>query len=274
MVSCEGRGNLPLPYFCQILPTQRFLSKGMTMQDSLDSLSPLLFEIVSQYDIALSEQQIMLMVRHLELVLEKNESINLTRITKPRDALVLHILDSLLFSRAIPLAEDEAFRLLDMGTGAGYPGIPLGILYSNASCDLADSVGKKCQAVSEFVDELGLSSRIHVLCDRVESIANSQRASYDVVTARAMDKLSVLLEYASPLLKQHGVLVASKGRIQNDEFRHAINIAPKLGFEISNQLSFELPKGLGSREILCFEKVTKSKIHLPRSIGAAKHRPL
>lgn len=244
------------------------------MQQSLDFLSPTLIGCAQDYEIPLSGRQAQMLLTHLELVLEKNKSINLTRITQSKEALILHILDSLLFSLVMPQENDESFRLLDMGTGAGYPGIPLAILFDNANCDLADSVGKKCQAVNEFVAELNLTDRVNTICDRVESIAKSKGSLYDVVTARAMDKLSVLLEYASPLLRYGGVLVASKGRIQNEEKEHALQVAPLLGFGLSKTQSLELPDGLGSRELFCFKKVSKPKIHLPRTIGAAKHKPL
>lgn len=244
------------------------------MQQSLDSLSPTLIEYAQGYGVDLSEEQARMLIRHLSLVLQKNEYINLTRITQPNEALVLHIIDSVLFSTVMPWGFGDSFRLLDMGTGAGYPGIPLAILFSRARCDLADSVGKKCQAVSEFIDELGLTGRVNVICDRVESIAKTKGKSYDVVTARAMDKLSVLLEYASPLLCHKGILIASKGKLQNEEKSHALSVAPILGFELLKTQQLELPNGLGSREILCFKKVSQPKIHLPRAIGAAKHKPL
>lgn len=210
-------------------------------------------------------------VQHLLLVLEVNKAINLTRITDLHEALVLHIFDSLTLLPYLCAAPDGP--CLDMGTGAGFPGIPL-CLCSDRHFTLLDSVGKKVHAVSSFIKSLGLASRCDAVQDRVESFASSRRGSYAAVTARAMSSLPVLVEYAAPLLVSGGYLLVSKGNPTRDELDHGNRAAKICGMRFLQQSSLELPLDLGHREILVYERYAKPQIALPRAIGAAKKSPL
>lgn len=226
---------------------------------------------LSDYDISCTPRQATLLIHHLLLVIEKNKVMNLTRITDPHDAVTLHIVDSLLplASRMSMLTPES--RYVDIGTGAGFPGIPLGIM-TGAQGTLIDSVGKKVSVVNEFVESLGLSN-VKARHIRAEDLAR-ENGHYTVVFARAVAQSNVLIEYASPLLSHGGYCVLEKANIGNDELDAARRAAHICALSFVSRETFELPRGLGHREILVFEKTGRSKVKLPRRTGEAKQHPL
>ena len=226
---------------------------------------------LSDYDIRCTPRQATLLIHHLLLVIEKNKVMNLTRITDPHDAVTLHIVDSLLplASRMSMLTPES--RYVDIGTGAGFPGIPLGIM-TGAQGTLIDSVGKKVSVVNEFVESLGLSN-VRARHIRAEDLAR-ENGHYTVVFARAVAQSNVLIEYASPLLSYGGYCVLEKANIGNDELDAARRAAHICALSFVSRETFELPRGLGHREILVFEKTGRPKVKLPRRTGEAKQHPL
>lgn len=230
-----------------------------------------LTEEVQPYGIRLTDKQKDKLVRHLLMVIEKNRDFNLTSITNEDDAVALHIVDSLLMAPQV--AEAPAGRFMDVGTGAGYPGIPL-VVVSGRKGVLVDSVGKKAEAVSEFVQELGLRTRATVRAARVEEIARQEKGTYAVVVARAVAKMNTLIEYASPLLSMGGRLVITKSHPDEEEMDAGLRAAEICGFKPVDFSSYELPRGLGHREIYSYERVGYAKISLPRKPGMAQHHPL
>ena len=143
----------------------------------------LLIRALHEARIFVTDEQRALLARHLDLVIERNRNVNLTRITSLEEATYLHVVDSLLLLDAFENAPDGPF--VDMGTGAGFPGIPLAIVTGRQGL-LVDSVGKKAKAVSEFVDDLGISDRVQVAAARMEQVGQDRRASFSVATARAV----------------------------------------------------------------------------------------
>ena len=209
-------------------------------------------------------------IEHFLLVLEANRTINLTRITDVHEGLVLHILDSLLLT---PFVESTPWgTLLDMGTGAGYPGVPLA-LATKRPIVLLDSVTKKITAVESFCQKLGIDG---ASCsnERVEQYAKEHRESCTCVVARAMASLPVLIEYASPLLSIGGSLIATKGAPESSEIDSGLKAARICGFEFETSQRITLPRGLGERTILQFKKTKPASIGLPRKVGVAKKTPL
>lgn len=243
----------------------------MESQD-LGSLATELAESLRAYGIDCDEPKAQLLLRHLELVIEKNKVVNLTRITSPEEALRLHVVDSLLPLACPGISLSADTRFVDLGTGAGYPGIPLAIMTGSTGL-LIDSVGKKVAAVGEFVDQLGLSG-VSVLHARVEELPPAHLGVQDYVFARAVAQANVLVEYAAPLLRAHGCLVLEKGRPTQDEVDASLRAAKVCGMRLVSRETFELPDQLGHREILVYEKVSKPKIKLPRRTGQAKKEPL
>lgn len=230
-----------------------------------------LADMLSAYGIETTDKQRRLLLRHLELVMEKNRVMNLTRISDWYSGMVLHILDSLLLAPVCAKAPSGTF--LDMGTGAGYPGIPLGIVSGREGL-LVDSVGKKVNAVKGFVEQLGLDAQLSCEHVRVEDLARRRRNSFSLVVARALAQTNVLVEYATPLLVPGGSLVLAKGNLSEDEFEAGVAAADICGLECVSRETRELPDGMGHREILAFERVGRSSARLPRKAGEAKRHPL
>lgn len=212
-----------------------------------------------------------LLARHLDLVINKNHTLNLTRIDSVEDGAYLHVADSLLLLGAVGAA--PAGPMLDIGTGAGFPGIPLSIV-AHRRGTLVDSVGKKVAAVEEFLHELGLDAYLEARHIRVEDLAREQRGRYAVVTARAVAQTNVLVEYAAPLLQGRGRLVVAKARPSEEELETADRAAVLCGLKRVSRETFELPGDRGHREVISYERVGKPSIRLPRATGMAKKKPL
>lgn len=229
-----------------------------------------LCEVLSTYGISISNEQAGLLLRHLELVIERNKVLNLTRITSIDEGIDKHIIDSLLLVKCFEDCSDKAF--LDIGTGAGFPGIPISIA-SGMSGTLIDSVGKKVSAVNDFLTELDIHNVLAIKI-RAEELAQEKSSVYDYVVARAVAETSVLLEYASPLLKTDGLAVIAKAVPTTDELEHATITAKICGMDYVSRETFELPHLMGTRTVLVYRKISEPNIKLPRTVGMAKHHPL
>lgn len=244
---------------------------SVTAKDTLRMLE----NLSEQYSLGFSQHQLLLVMHHLYLMYQKNAFINLTSIRTMPDGLILHSLDSLLFAKVIDeyIALDSYALALDMGTGGGFPGIPLAAV-SNFNVELLDSVGKKVNACNEFVEEMGLEDRVHASHARLEEFVKETGRAFDIVTARALAKLDVLIEYAEPYVKQGGYLFFGKANPDDQEIRDAKMVAKICGFEFVSRETFELPENFGHREIVVLRKISKSKVRLPRKNGEAKNNPL
>ena len=228
-------------------------------------------QALSETNIEVTEEQCDLLARHLDLVLSYNERLNLTRITDPTEGAYLHVADSLLLRSAVDSAPSG--MMLDMGTGAGFPGLPLAVVTGRKTV-LADSVRKKVAAVDEFVSELGLERRVTTEAARVEELARRRRGNFAVVTARAVAQSNVLVEYASPLLRRGGRLVVAKARPTREELDAADRAARLCGMKRVSRETFELPEERGHREVIVYERVGNPAVKLPRNTGMAQHHPL
>ena len=244
------------------------------MENDLENhLCEELLSILHGYGIDASPQQVKLLVGHLLCVIERNRVVNLTRIVNAEDALVLHILDSLLPLCCNVFEEAPLTSFVDIGTGAGYPGIPIGIMTGYQGL-LIDSVGKKVDAVHDFVVSLGLSDQLQTKKMRAEELDASMLGSYGCVVVRAVAKTNILIEYAQPFLTAGGYALIAKGNPDDIEIAHASRAATICGMSFVSRETFELPRNLGHREILVYMKTGSPRIHLPRPVGIAKTQPL
>lgn len=252
-------------------PSVRSISLDRIEADSeaVDRLVSKLSSYIPTYGLSIDNQALRLCVLHLLYVEQVNHYINLTRITDLDDALVLHILDSLLF---LPLIPEGAKRLLDMGSGPGYPGLPLHIC-SGINSTLLDSVSKKMNAVNAIAGIMDLTD-VSCVSDRLETYAMNTPAQFDVVTARALASLPVLVEYARPFLKCGGTLLVSKGLPDDAEISSGMKAASLCGFNLVKQYEVDLPNDLGHRMLFSFEVCSKPKVKLPRQNGIARKNPL
>lgn len=212
-----------------------------------------------------------LIEKYLEKVLSVNKKINLTRITEPSDAHLLHLEDSLSVLEELNAAPQGRYG--DLGSGGGFPGVPLGIT-SKRQTVLIDSVKKKMAAVKEILDTLGLSDKITTYDGRIEELAIEQPATFSVLTARALSSLDSLVELASPLLQMNGQLICLKAQIDEKEIKRAQNIEGMTGMRLISSREFILSDQNTFRTVLVFEKINKPSVTLPRRIGLAQKSPL
>lgn len=237
-----------------------------------EELTAQLMRELSTYGIDCAETQARLMIGHLQLVIEKNKIVNLTRILDPVDGVTLHIVDSLLPLACDAVRSCDLKSFVDIGTGAGFPGVPFGILTS-AKGTLVDSVNKKVSAVNEFIASLELPN-LSALHARVEELPSQGFVKEDIVIARAVAQSRVLIEYATPLLRKNGILILEKALLSDEELEDARLTADICGLSLVSRETFELPRELGHREILVYEKSRPSRVKLPRRVGLAKSEPL
>ena len=215
------------------------------------------------------EQQ-MLLDLHLRLVLEENQRSNLTRITDWDQGQLLHIEDSLIGLPELLEAPDGLYG--DLGTGGGFPGLPLAIM-SDRQLVLVDSVAKKTQALDRIIAKLNLTNRVKTYTGRSEELALEQPKEFAVLTARALSSLPSLLELAAPLLQQNGQLICYKAQVSDDELEQAIVLEEKLGMKLVSKRTTFLSDEQTPRTILVFEKVAEPTVKLPRRSGMAQKRP-
>lgn len=208
---------------------------------------------------------------YLKKILEANETTNLTRISSLDEARKLHIEDSLSGLQELNSAPEGLYG--DLGTGGGFPGVPLAI-ESGRKTVLVDSVQKKMAIVESILSELELDGLVTTYSGRIEDLAVDRPKSFTALTARALSKLSVLMELASPLLVKNGLLICYKANIQEDEWDHALSLQSKLGLSLRSDRTLTLSDGETLRRIVCFEKIGKPKIRLPRRVGLAQKKPL
>ncbi len=217
-----------------------------------------------------SIEQQKLLDLHLKLVIEENKKTNLTRIDTWESGQILHVEDSLV---GLPEAQGApSGSYLDMGTGAGFPGIPLAIMTGRTTV-LADSVGKKTKALDYFIEQLGLEDKVSTYNGRVEELALDHPEGFALVTARALSNLASLMELASPLLCLDGLLVCYKAQEGHHELEHAFAIQDKLGLEFVSARDVHLSDGKTNRVLIVFKKIHEPMVPLPRRVGIAQKKP-
>lgn len=192
--------------------------------------------------IILDDPQIQKCVRHLELVLETNQQFNLTSITDPREAVIKHVIDSLLPAQLYA----DADAILDLGTGAGYPGIPLAILYPEMKVHLVDSTQKKARFLQEVVNELELPNVV-VHDKRGETVLKSLPThEIDILTARAVGSIEKLLNVLKPVRKRFRKMLLFKGQRAEEELENAALLLKNLKLTGEIVFRYELPEAMGS----------------------------
>lgn len=235
------------------------------------ALEDQLKKYLAEARVTVSEGQIAALLDHLRMVLETNRQHNLTAIRDPSDALRLHTIDSLMALDSLPRA---ANRLADIGSGQGYPAIPLAIINPSMRVTMIESTARKAQFLRDVICELGISDRVTVLNSRAECVPEDTFSSHDIVTARAVASLASLVELASPLLQLSGVLVAMKGSPEAGELIAADLAARQCGMGLGQHHEYVLSGGFERRMISQYRKVGPPLVQLPRRVGRAQKRPL
>ncbi len=203
--------------------------------------------------------------KYFSLLSEWNEKINLTAITEREEVWTKHFYDSLVGEKYIP----NGARVLDIGSGAGFPGVPIKIIRPDLDVTLLDSVGKKVNFLSLVINELGLVG-IKAVHSRIEDL--TEKESFDIVTARAVARLNVLVEYALPFVKIGGAFLAYKSVLSEEEIEEARTALDILGGEV--ETAKEETVGDNLRTVIVIRKVKKTSEKYPRGKNLPRLKPI
>ena len=208
---------------------------------------------------------------YYNMLVETSKVMNLTTIVELEESYIKHFYDSLLLSKSVDLTKN--LTLADVGTGAGFPGLVLKICYPNLNVTLIEPIGKRCKFLQNVIDELGLKN-IEVINQRAEDYIKIARESFDVVTARAVASLNILMEICVPYVKKEGCFVALKGASYLEETANSTNAASKLKVKLVNKNLYNLPLSMGERAILTYKKHDLTPNIYPRMYAKIKKNPL
>lgn len=228
-----------------------------------------LIEKVNSIGIEISQKQAEQFYKYMELLLEWNEKMNLTAITDPEEVILKHFIDSLTI---IPYLK-EADTVLDIGTGAGFPGIPLKILEENKKFTLLDSLNKRIIFLQTVITELELKN-IQAIHGRAEEFVRKEREAYDIVTSRAVARLNVLLEYMLPFVKVGGRCICMKSFEIEGELKEAKKAIEILGGKIEKVDEITLPTTDIKRKIVIIKKIKNTPNKYPRKAGTPVKEPI
>lgn len=206
---------------------------------------------------------------YMNLLLEWNEKINLTAITEPNEVILKHFIDSATIIKYI----ENNMSIVDVGTGAGFPGIPLNIIKSNAKYTLVDSLNKRINFLNEVIEKLGLQN-INTVHSRIEDFAKNNKEKFDIATSRAVASLNVLLEYLLPLVKVGGICICMKGSNAKEEIENASKALEILGGKIEKIEEIILPNSDIVRNIIIVRKIKTTPNKYPRKAGMATKEPI
>ena len=224
---------------------------------------------IKKININITEKQLKDLELYYKLLVEENKKYNLTAITEESDVYLKHFYDSITITKIVELNNQY---LLDIGTGAGFPGLVLKIMFPNLKIDLLDSTNKKCMFLQYVIDSLELTN-IKVLNQRAEEYSKEVREQYDIVTSRAVAPLKHLLEYSIPILKINGNFIALKSNIE-EETKNINNYYKKLYLEKEEIIKFELPKENSLRTLYKVTKTKKTPDIYPRMYSQIKKKDI
>ena len=232
-------------------------------------------EMIRKYfnenDFEISDLQVEQFLKFYDFLIEKNKVMNLTGITEMEDVIVKHFLDSVM---VLKYADLSGKNIVDIGTGAGFPGIPLAILCPDSKFLLLDSLNKRIKFIDEAVELLGLSN-VETIHGRSEELARKSeyREKFDYCLSRAVANLSVLLEYCIPFVKKDGQFISYKSMEFDEEMESSISAQKKLGCKNVKNITFSLVENYG-RSFLIFKKLFNTSKKYPRNSGQIKKSPL
>lgn len=230
-----------------------------------------LMEKLACINIELSESKIRDFFTYMEELVEWNKKINLTAIVEMDEVIDKHFVDSLTISQYI----DDNESIIDVGTGAGFPGIPLKIARDNLKIDLLDSLNKRIIFLNEIINKLELKNitAIHSRAED-ESSKKEKRESYDIAVSRAVANLPVLLEYLLPFVKLGGKCICMKGMNIEEEVNNSKKALRELGGEIEEIKKLQLPNTDATRNIIIVRKIANTPKKYPRKAGTATKNPI
>lgn len=225
---------------------------------------------LKKINIEITDTQLKQLNKYYELLVEYNKVMNLTGITEEEQVYLKHFYDSLTLTKVIDPTKEET--LCDVGTGAGFPGLVIKILFPNLKVTLVDSLNKRIEFLKTVIKELELNN-IEAIHARAEEYAQTNREKYDIVTSRAVAPLNILLEYNIPLLKENKYFIAYKGNISQEiiDSEHALK---ELNAKVEKIEEFLLPIEESNRTIILIKKEKKTNKKYPRKNAEIKKKPL
>ena len=236
-----------------------------------EEFKKVLYEKVKKIGIELKEEQLEKFYLYMNILLEWNEKINLTAITNEEEIILKHFVDSLTINKYI----EEGKSIIDVGTGAGFPGIPIKILREDLKVTLLDSLNKRINFLNEVIEKLDLKN-IECIHGRAEEFGKNKnyREKYDFATSRAVANMSTLSEYLIPFVKVGGKVLAMKGDKAEEELEEAKKAIKLLGGKVENTDNFYLPDSDIKRNIIIIKKIEKTERKFPRKPGTPAKEPI
>ena len=230
-----------------------------------------LIDQANKMEILLNEEQQTKFYKYMELIIDWNKKINLTAITEPGEVINKHFIDSISILKQI----ESKDKVVDIGTGAGFPGVPIKIANPSIEITLVDSLNKRINFLKEIIKELDLKG-IEAVHARAEEFGQSKayREKYDVVTSRAVARLNILVEYMLPIVKVGGKCICMKGPESEEEIKEAQKAINVLGGTIKNVEKFSLPETGINRTIIVIEKNRETPETYPRKAGTPTKNPI
>lgn len=232
-------------------------------------MKELIKEIFEKYNFSLNETQIEQFEKYYNYLVQENEKYNLTAITQTLDVIVKHFIDSVLPEKSI----EKNATVIDIGTGAGFPGIPLKILRNDLKITLLDSLQKRINFLNNLIEILGLSN-IKAFHGRAEDFVANKREKYDYAVSRAVANLATLSEYMLPYVKVGGKAIMYKGNKLQDELQAGENAIKILGGETEKVEKYYLAEEESNREVLIIKKIKPTNKKYPRGKNLPKTKPL
>jgi len=227
---------------------------------------------LAEFKVTLSDNQKWQLQRYYELLVEWNEKMNLTGITKQEEVYLKHFYDSLL---GFLMFENiyNCKTLCDVGSGAGFPALPVKIVFPHLKMDLVDSLGKRVNFLNHVINEIGLQE-VKAYHSRAEDYAKKHREYFDIVTARAVARLNILSELCVPLVKVEGYFIALKSQTGDEELTESKKALETLGVKLIDVKQIQLPEEAGQRTNIYIKKEKKTPIKYPRAFGKIKTNPI
>jgi 16S rRNA (guanine(527)-N(7))-methyltransferase GidB len=230
---------------------------------------------LEEFEIYLNEEQARQFLNYYDLLKEWNSFMNLTAITEFHEVLKKHFVDSLSLIKAIPDLAEKSYSVIDVGTGAGFPGIPLKIAFPNLKITLLDSLNKRIKFLNETVSELKLEDVV-LIHGRAEDFSKPEkkRESFDLCVSRAVANLSTLSEYCIPFVKKGGYFISYKSEKLSEEFDSAKKAIQVLGGKYERQVEFNLPDSDIYRNLVVIKKEKSTPLKYPRKAGLPSKEPI
>ncbi|MEG6522719.1 16S rRNA (guanine(527)-N(7))-methyltransferase RsmG [Desulfotomaculum sp. 1211_IL3151] len=239
----------------------------------MNELTEALKKAAAEIGFTLTEEQITSFKNFYLLLIEWNEKINLTAITEPTEVAVKHFIDSLTCLKTVEIPPGA--KIVDIGTGAGFPGIPLKIFRSDLNITLMDSLNKRVTFLNEVIARLGLTD-VRAVHDRAEDFGQKKehREKYDYVISRAVARLAVLSEYCLPCTRVNGYFISQKGPDIDEELKEASKAIEVLGGAPADIHKLQLPLIEDGRSLVIIKKIKPTPTHYPRKAGTPAKKPV